>query len=118
MSRSVPQALKVLTSARIKRRRRQLGLTQRQASRRVNLHEMMFAHWEAGRKYPDSMSLLKIARALECTLDYLVGNSTFPKKGAINMTPFVEPEPEPVEQVKPVEQVVIVDRSPFQEIQQ
>jgi transcriptional regulator with XRE-family HTH domain len=58
---------------RIRDRAAELGLSLAQVARKADVSERSFAHYAADRSEPDLASLVRIARALGVTTDYLVG---------------------------------------------
>ena len=59
---------------RIKELRKKRNISQDKLSRLLNVHQTAISQWETGRTLPDSESLIKIADALDTTVDYLLGN--------------------------------------------
>ncbi len=71
--------------ANIQEKRKALGLTQEQLGERIGWLEAKSAkrnlsNYERGERTPSYMDLIKIANALECTTDYLLGHHE-PKTG-------------------------------------
>lgn len=62
----------------IRTRRRILGLTMKQLANIVGVTEAAISHYETGRREPDNDMLLRIANALEVTVDYLIGHEDSP----------------------------------------
>lgn len=58
---------------RIRDRARQLGLSLAQVARRADVPERSFAHYAAQRSEPDLATLVRIAKALGVSTDYLLG---------------------------------------------
>jgi transcriptional regulator with XRE-family HTH domain len=58
---------------RIRERSAELGLSLAQAARKADVSERSFAHYAAQRSEPDLATLVKIARALGVSADYLLG---------------------------------------------
>lgn len=107
-----------IVMTRLRQRRKQLSLTQRQVGLRAGINQQLVTMYENGYKNPDTPNLTLLAAALECSLDYLVGLSPYPKKGTLQPTTPAPPSQElPSLDVKVVEDepVVIVDRAPWQE---
>ena len=46
--------------------RKRLGITQREAARRIGVEHMTYHHWELGRYWPSSIYLPLIAEAFSC----------------------------------------------------
>lgn len=61
---------------RIMLRRKQLGYTQEQAAERSGLSHQFFSTVETGRKNLRAESIIKVAKALEVSTDYLLMGST------------------------------------------
>ena len=60
---------------RIKLRRKQLGLTQKELGYKVNLTEFNVSKYEREATKPDVETLYRIAEALDCSIDYLLGKT-------------------------------------------
>lgn len=58
---------------RLRKRAGELGFSLAQVARRADVPERSFAHYAAGRSEPDLATLVRIARALGVSVDYLVG---------------------------------------------
>ena len=58
------------------KRRKELGLTQNQLAKKLNLSFQAVSKWENGSAYPDITSLPKLAAALNTTVDALLGYSS------------------------------------------
>ncbi len=61
---------------RIMLRRKQLGYTQEQASEKSGLSHQFFSTVETGRKNLRAESIIKVAKALEVSTDYLLMGTT------------------------------------------
>lgn len=61
--------------SRIHDRREQLGLTQEQLGELIGKDQKQVWRYEAGKQIPSAETLVQLARALETTTDYLVGES-------------------------------------------
>ena len=62
-------------SVRLKELRKQAHLTQVELAKRLGIGQSSYADWERGKKKPTQENLVKIARVLNVSIDYLVGNS-------------------------------------------
>lgn len=62
-------------SERLKELRKQAKLTQVELAGKLGIVQSSYADWERGKKKPTQDNLVKIAQALNVTIDYLVGNS-------------------------------------------
>lgn len=58
---------------RIKQARVDAGLTQQQLGDIVNVNKSTIAGYESGNREPDALKIIKIAKALNVTGDYLLG---------------------------------------------
>ncbi|RGN67541.1 XRE family transcriptional regulator [Streptococcus anginosus] len=62
-------------SERLKKHRKDIGLTQVDIASRLGISQQAYASWERGVKKPTQENLVKIAQVLNVSVDYLVGNS-------------------------------------------
>lgn len=62
-------------SERLKKLRKDAGLTQVDVADKLGISQPAYASWERGVKRPTQDNLVKIAQVLNVTVDYLVGNS-------------------------------------------
>ncbi|KAF1154460.1 helix-turn-helix transcriptional regulator [Streptococcus agalactiae] len=62
-------------SERLKKLRKDAGLTQVDVSEKLGISQPAYASWERGIKKPTQDNLVKIAQVLNVSVDYLVGNS-------------------------------------------
>ncbi len=62
-------------SERLKNLRKQAHLTQVDVACKLGISQPAYASWERGIKKPTQENLVKIAQALNVSIDYLVGNS-------------------------------------------
>ena len=60
---------------RLKELRKQAHLTQVELAKRLGIGQSSYADWERGKKKPTQENLVKIAKVLNVSIDYLVGNS-------------------------------------------
>lgn len=58
---------------RLKERAQQLGISDREAARQCNLEERRYAHYAGGRREPDLETLVRIAKGLGTTPNWLLG---------------------------------------------
>lgn len=65
---------------RLKMRRKQIGLSQEQLGELVNFHVNTVRRWENGSRSPDAGTLQEIAKALDTTTAYLLGETDEPAK--------------------------------------
>ena len=62
-------------SERLKNLRKQAHLTQVDVAEKLGISQPAYASWERGIKKPTQENLVKIAKILNISIDYLVGNS-------------------------------------------
>lgn len=62
-------------SERLKTLRKEAGLTQVDVAEKLGISQPAYASWERGVKKPTQDNLVKIAKVLNVSVDYLVGNS-------------------------------------------
>lgn len=55
------------------------GLTQKDLADAANISQGNISNFEKGSRSPETISLIKLARALNCSTDYLLGLSDNPK---------------------------------------
>lgn len=67
-----------IVSNRIKERRKFMSLTQKELGLIVNVTEFTISKWERNYSNPDLESITLLANALECSTDYLLGNTHLP----------------------------------------
>jgi transcriptional regulator with XRE-family HTH domain len=70
---------------RIKARRTALGITQAEVVKRAaaaggDVLPMEVIHWEKGRRVPRAETIAVLAKALECSADYLLGLTDKPSR--------------------------------------
>lgn len=63
---------------RLASRRQERGWTQEQLAGRIGTTGMMVSHWETGRRLPSARWLVKLADALGCSTDWLLGRTEAP----------------------------------------
>ncbi len=76
ISRALPQQLVA--------QRERRGLTQSQLGARAGIAAGAISHFETGQRLPSLESLVRLAEALECSLDQLLGRQT-PEQAAQHM---------------------------------
>lgn len=64
---------------RIKRRRKELRLTQKDLASKMGLDNTTISKWESNTYEPDTKSLYKLAEILSVTTDYLLGRTDSPE---------------------------------------
>ena len=62
-------------SERLKKLRKNAGLTQVDVAEKLGISQPAYGSWERGIKKPTQDNLVKIAQVLNVSVDYLVGNS-------------------------------------------
>lgn len=65
---------------KLKQLRKNAGKTQMQMSKMLGISQQAYATYETGRAQPPLDCLLKLAQYFNCTVDYLVGNSSANKQ--------------------------------------
>lgn len=61
-------------SERLKKLRKDTGLTQVDVASKLGISQQAYASWERGIKKPTQENLVRIAQILNVSVDYLVGN--------------------------------------------
>ena len=61
-------------SERLKKLRKDIGLTQVDVASKLGISQQAYASWERGAKKPTQDNLVNIAQILNVSVDYLVGN--------------------------------------------
>lgn len=69
-----------LFTTRLQLRLTALGLQQTELAGRMGFSLAMVNHWFTGERQPNLTNLTKLATALECTTDYLLGASHRPNE--------------------------------------
>jgi putative transcriptional regulator len=72
-------------SERLKTLRKEARLTQVNVAEKLGISQPAYASWERGVKKPTQENLVKIARVLNVSVDYLVGNSEEKSDGLDNI---------------------------------
>ena len=67
---------------RIKKRRIELGLSQRKLGQRCNISGSAVAQWESGQTNLSSDSLMQVAKAMETTPEWIMSGETRRTQGA------------------------------------
>ena len=67
-------------SAALKRFRKSLGITQKQAASAANVAERLYQSYEYGKVVPSAKVLITLADYFDVSLDYLVGRSDDPSR--------------------------------------
>lgn len=68
------RGFKMEFSERLKKLRKDTGLTQVDVARKLGISQQAYASWERGVKKPTQDNLVKISQVLNVSVDYLVGN--------------------------------------------
>lgn len=63
---------------RIKLRRKNMRLTQSELAKRINVSPQVVSNWERSYTTPSSEDIKRLAEALDCTADFLLGNTDDP----------------------------------------
>lgn len=69
----IEKEVAVFSKERMRARRVELKLDQNQASALAKIHRNQWANYEGGFARPASETLVQIAKALDCSVDYLLG---------------------------------------------
>jgi len=64
---------KKLFGERLAQRRKQLGLSQRELAKRIGIRGPSLAEYETDETWPSVPTLIALAQALDCSLDWLCG---------------------------------------------
>ena len=62
---------------RLREMRQEKGLTQRKLAGLLNMSKNMICEYEKGRAEPNLETLIKLSKILDCSIDYLIGNSDY-----------------------------------------
>lgn len=62
-------------SERLKKLRKDTGLTQVDVARKLGISQQAYASWERGVKKPTQDNLIKLSKILYVSVDYLLGNT-------------------------------------------
>ena len=62
-------------SERLKKLRKDTGLTQVDVASKLGISQQAYASWERGIKKPTQENLVKVSKILYVSVDYLLGNS-------------------------------------------
>ena len=73
MHRNVLIAKNVCMIPNLKNARRQKGLKQKELAKLLSVSSKTISNYESGSRDPDVKMLIKMARVLDVTIDYLVG---------------------------------------------
>ena len=57
----------------ISRRRKELGMTQKELSEKLNVSDKTLSRWETGKQIPDALTLLNIAEVLQLSVSEMYG---------------------------------------------
>ena len=71
---------------RLKEARRQAGMTQTRLAKVVGADNVQISRYESGAIMPSVDTLVRLADALECSIDYLLGRSDMLQIGALSTT--------------------------------
>lgn len=70
---------------RIKSEREQLGLTQSDLSKKLNVSQQTIGSWEVGRTEPSTENLQKLSELFNTSIDYLLGKSNLKNPESLNI---------------------------------
>ena len=68
----------------IARRRKELGLTQRELAEKLNISDKTLSRWETDKQVPDALMIPEIAKALDISIGELYGVEENGQCGASN----------------------------------
>ena len=77
-------------SERLTEMRKQKGYTQKHLAELLGISPTRLNYWEKGKREPDVVNILEIAKTLEVSIDYLIGNSDNPQQQIIDILLQVE----------------------------
>lgn len=60
---------------RIKKLRKELGISQLELAKEMNVHQTAVSQWETGKTMPDISLIVKLSIYLGCCVEYLLGTS-------------------------------------------
>ncbi len=72
-------------SERLTATRKEKGYTQKYLAELLEISPTRLNYWEKGKREPDMLKVLKIAKTLEVSIDYLIGNSDNPQQSLVEM---------------------------------
>ena len=75
---------------RIKTLREKQGQSQEELAHLVGMHPNTIARWERGELSPRGTSLSKVARALNTTSTFLLGDTDDPKPSRVDVVPSID----------------------------
>lgn len=52
-----------------------MGLTRQDLAKRLNISVRLLSYWENGQRECDFDTLIALSKILDCTIDYLLGNT-------------------------------------------
>lgn len=73
-------------NARLKEIRKERGYTMKSASEKMEMSFSTYSKYESGERSPDLATLVRLAKFFECSTDYLLGLTNFPR-GYIQKAP-------------------------------
>lgn len=62
-----------IIAEKISRRRKELGITQKELAEKLNVSDKTLSRWETGKQIPDALTVLEIANALNMTINEVYG---------------------------------------------
>lgn len=72
----------------LKKAREELGMTQQSLADKVYVTRQTISRWESGARYPDVLTLKKLAAVLKVSTDYLLSDEELP--AVVEKTPVIE----------------------------
>lgn len=77
---------------RLKEARKQAGMTQQEVAAAVGVNQNTYSYWENGKTKIDNISLTKLAKIFNVTVDYLLDNPHQNKKIPKDLKKILEEE--------------------------
>ena len=77
-------------SERLTEMRKQRGYTQKHLAELLGISPTRLNYWEKGKREPDVVNILEIAKTLDVSIDYLIGNSDNPQRRIIDVLLQIE----------------------------
>ena len=73
------------TGKKITQLREEIGISQRELARRIDVHYQSVGRWERDESLPDTDALIKLAALFKVTTDYILFDNT-PRDGKVDIT--------------------------------
>ena len=92
--------MKMKFAERLKKLRKDLGISQRELARKAGISSAMISLYEAGKKSPTIDVLMKLAVVLEVSADYLLGLTDDPSPRSGELPEYIQKKLEECERYK------------------